>query len=441
MDFSPESVHSLLTELEFPVSMEDLKNPTESFMIKFITEFFQRFHIDVATLTQPAFDQVDVLKVTGEQNASHIVCLLNLSEVIGIIGDKIFVKDFTVTDITSPGSKRTRKILKFLANFTLYAQNASARLQEETDKVFAEAERIENIKKKTEEIKERMNKRAAEMASMIAQTEAMDKRVNEIRSRMKKRQGNIDKVCQHNAKLQSKTSKLEEIVKNKYIDVKKLESTVEQLKTKIVADPNQDQLRLQELEKEREDKEEKRIASEEAIQQKKPMIQHFEKLLLFIAQLHSKLPDTFKFQKRLMEESKRFEVLDRQLQELKEAISVEEKLFHENDEALLQEEIKKYEAEHESNLVKLRNTQTKLINKKKSLEEKIADMKTQQLEFLSELDKVKIKIAESENKVTEFLKQSQLLCNEDIKDFVKERLDYVAQLEALVHQTDPESPV
>lgn len=52
MDFSPESVHSLLTELEFPVSMEDLKNPTESFMIKFITELFQRFHIDVGTLTQ-----------------------------------------------------------------------------------------------------------------------------------------------------------------------------------------------------------------------------------------------------------------------------------------------------------------------------------------------------------------------------------------------------
>lgn len=133
--------------------------------------------------------------------------------------------------------------------------------------------------------------------------------------------------------------------------------------------------------------------------------------------------------------------MDRQLQELKEAISVEEKLFHENDEALLQEEIKKYEAEHESNLVKLRNTQTKLINEKKILEEKIADMKTQQLEFLSELDKVKIKIAESENKTKEFLKQSQDLCNEDIRDFVKERLDYVAQLEALVHQADPESPV
>ncbi|XP_008559535.1 kinetochore protein Nuf2 [Microplitis demolitor] len=441
MDFSPESVHSLLTELEFPVSMEDLKNPTESFMIKFITELFQRFHIDVGTLTQLAFDQVDVLKVTGEQNASHIVCLLNLAEVIGIIGEKIFVKDFSVTDITSPGSKRTRKILKFLANFTLYAQNASAKLQEETDKIFAEAEQIENTKKRTEDIKERMNSRAAEMAIMIAQTEAMDKKAEEIRGRLKKRQENIDKVCKQNAKLQIKTSKLEEIAKNKYIDVKKLESTVEQLKTKIVADPNQDQLRLQELEKEREDKEEKRIASEEAIQQKKPMIQHFEKLLLFIAQLHSKLPDTFKFQKRLMEESKRFEVLDRQLQELKEAISVEEKLFHENDEALLQEEIKKYEAEHESNLVKLRNTQTKLINEKKILEEKIADMKTQQLEFLSELDKVKIKIAESENKTKEFLKQSQDLCNEDIRDFVKERLDYVAQLEALVHQADPESPV
>lgn len=249
---------------------------------------------------QLAFDQVDVLKVTGEQNASHIVCLLNLAEVIGIIGEKIFVKDFSVTDITSPGSKRTRKILKFLANFTLYAQNASAKLQEETDKIFAEAEQIENTKKRTEDIKERMNSRAAEMAIMIAQTEAMDKKAEEIRGRLKKRQENIDKVCKQNAKLQIKTSKLEEIAKNKYIDVKKLESTVEQLKTKIVADPNQDQLRLQELEKEREDKEEKRIASEEAIQQKKPMIQHFEKLLLFIAQLHSKLPDTFKFQKRLM---------------------------------------------------------------------------------------------------------------------------------------------
>ncbi|KAG8036050.1 hypothetical protein G9C98_004629 [Cotesia typhae] len=428
MDFSPESVYSLLTELGFPVTMEDLKNPTESFMIKFLTEFCQRFHIDAHTLTQLTFEQVEVLKVTGEQNASHVTALLNLSEVISIIGEKIFVKDFSVTDITAPGAKRTRKIIKFLANFALYAEGASIKMQEETDKIFTQAQEIENTKKKSDELKEKMNKKAADMATMMAQIEANNEKSEEIKTRMKRRQEKIEMTRKHNEDLLKTSSKWREIYANKCSEVSKLESISQQLKAKIVDDPSKGRLQLQELQKEQVDKEEKKAATEEAIQQKKPVIQHFEKLLNFIQQSHSKLPDTFKWQKRVMEESKRFEVLDRQLQELKEAVSNEEKLSHEDDEALLQEEVKKYETEHENNLVKLRGVQTKLTSEKKVLEEKIDELRTKQLDFLSELDKTRGKIAESNCKTKEFLKQCKELYNEEIRNLVNERKEYLEQL-------------
>ncbi|XP_044585344.1 kinetochore protein Nuf2-like [Cotesia glomerata] len=268
MDFSPESVYSLLTELGFPVTMEDLKNPTEPFMIKFLTDFCQRFHIDAQTLTQLAFEQVELLKVTGDQNASHVIALLNLSEVISIIGEKIFVKDFSVTDITAPGAKRTRKIIKFLANFALYAEGASIKMQEETDKIFAKAQEIENTKKKSDEMKEQMNKKAADMAAMMAQIEANNKKSEEIKARMKRRQEKIELTRKHNEDLLKTCSKLREAYSNKCNEVSKLESISLQLKAKIVDDPSKERLRLQELMKEQVEKEENKAATEEAIQQK-----------------------------------------------------------------------------------------------------------------------------------------------------------------------------
>lgn len=50
MDSTVESVYSILSELNLPATLENLRNPTETFMIHIISEFLQRFQIDVAAI-------------------------------------------------------------------------------------------------------------------------------------------------------------------------------------------------------------------------------------------------------------------------------------------------------------------------------------------------------------------------------------------------------
>lgn len=50
MDFNPETVHSVLVDMELPVSIEDCRTPTETFVVNIITEFFHQFYLDVARI-------------------------------------------------------------------------------------------------------------------------------------------------------------------------------------------------------------------------------------------------------------------------------------------------------------------------------------------------------------------------------------------------------
>lgn len=47
MDLDIEKIHSILTEANLPSSINDLKNPTEEFIVNLIGTFLRRFHIDV----------------------------------------------------------------------------------------------------------------------------------------------------------------------------------------------------------------------------------------------------------------------------------------------------------------------------------------------------------------------------------------------------------
>ena len=68
---------------------------------------------------QPTFDQLTVLSLNEDYD--EIIVLINLSEVMGHIGRKLFFTDFSLTDLTLPVPKKTRKIAKLMSNFMLYA--------------------------------------------------------------------------------------------------------------------------------------------------------------------------------------------------------------------------------------------------------------------------------------------------------------------------------
>ena len=57
MDLDIEKIHSILTEASLPSTINDLKNPTEEYIVNLINTFLRRFHIDVS-----AIDKVTIAK-------------------------------------------------------------------------------------------------------------------------------------------------------------------------------------------------------------------------------------------------------------------------------------------------------------------------------------------------------------------------------------------
>lgn len=52
MDSDIEQIHILLNEANLPSSIEDLKNPTEEFVVNLIITFLKRFYIDADAINK-----------------------------------------------------------------------------------------------------------------------------------------------------------------------------------------------------------------------------------------------------------------------------------------------------------------------------------------------------------------------------------------------------
>lgn len=57
MDLDIEKIHSILTEANLPSTINNLKNPTEEYIVNLINTFLRRFYIDVS-----AIDKVTIAK-------------------------------------------------------------------------------------------------------------------------------------------------------------------------------------------------------------------------------------------------------------------------------------------------------------------------------------------------------------------------------------------
>ncbi|KAK0090231.1 hypothetical protein PV326_004198, partial [Microctonus aethiopoides] len=410
-----ESVYSILSELNLPATLENLRNPTEAFMIHIISEFLQRFQIDVAAIKRTTLEQNSALRVTNPENAI-IVSLINLREVMCIIGNEIFLKDFSINDFTSPGTKRTRTHLKFIANFALYARNARTNMQQRINEVLTRGQYIDDVRKKKQSIIEVINKNASEVANNKVNNENLKSNIEVIQKNIEIRKCEANKLDGNYKISDEKRLNTIERYQAKCAELKKLKEISEHLKNKVVKEPESFKLRLQELEEECNSKKEKRTSVQEAIQSKKPMIQNLENALAFVRKQRTKLPEVIDLQIKLIECNQMNESLKRQIEEATHLIDLEANRDREDEEKVTVKEVKKCEMQCEEKLNKLRSIHNELLAEKKALERKLMNYEAQEVELCIERDNIRGKIVELEAKINQFLRQCQELCNNKIKD-------------------------
>lgn len=55
MDSDIEQIHNIVLDAHLPSSINDLKNPTEEYVVSLITAFLRRFQIDVSVIDKVRF--------------------------------------------------------------------------------------------------------------------------------------------------------------------------------------------------------------------------------------------------------------------------------------------------------------------------------------------------------------------------------------------------
>ena len=82
-----------------PITVADLKTPTAQFMQNYFITFLQEMGDDVESyqLTEKERE-----RMTSPSSISHCLPLLRLFERVDYVAKRIFIKDFSLTDITHP---------------------------------------------------------------------------------------------------------------------------------------------------------------------------------------------------------------------------------------------------------------------------------------------------------------------------------------------------
>lgn len=225
---------------------------------------------------------------------------MNLTQALTAFSREIFIKDFTLTDVTCPRPKITRKNIKLLANFTLYSRNTMLKMKEQIDEIFDRGNALNELKKKNQEIIESTNNKAAVIAEKKANYERIKREIEETLLRMESKKGKLNKLDGQCKIMKQNKQKAVERNQHKRADVKKLEVVTEQLSAKVVVDPESFKNRLKELEEECMLKKNKRATTDSTIQSMKPTISNLEHALGIVERQHSKLPEVIGLHKKLL---------------------------------------------------------------------------------------------------------------------------------------------
>ncbi|XP_017761385.1 PREDICTED: filamin A-interacting protein 1-like [Eufriesea mexicana] len=411
MDLDIEKIHNILIEANLPSSINELKNPTEEFIVNLINTFLKRFHIDVNAIDKPTMEQQDIMSYSED---STIIGLINLHVAMVQICDRIYLKDLCITDITSPGSKKVRKQAKFLANFILYATNKESDIEDKISEIQNRAKILNDILEKKNETLKARNDKALHVAKQLSSKEKYIAEIQILQTRIEKNNKKYVDIMSRMTAAEEKKQQAVELYGTYKTQALKLSKTIGELQLEIVKTPEEYQMRLSELEQQQSAKVKERETMQEAFQDKKYLIEQQKNILTFIQEQLVKFTEIRDIHDQLKKIKVQEDNLRKQVDTLKADIVELEKKLEIQKNRHKEDEINEVHAQCEERLSSLRNLSAKLLSNKKSCKEKLEEMQIQYNEDCLKLNKMQSMTKKLEEEIIGLLRTYQDLYNNEI---------------------------
>ncbi|XP_076622601.1 uncharacterized protein LOC143342518 [Colletes latitarsis] len=411
MDSDIEQINNVVLDACLPSSINDLKNPTEQFVVNLITTFLRRFHIDVGAISKPTLEQQDIMSYSED---TEIIGLLNLQVAMIQICERIYIKELCITDIISPGSKRIRKQAKFFANFILYATTKQSDIKDKVDEIKNKEKIFQDLIDRKNELFKMLNDKALHTAKQLSLK-------NQYIAEIQKQQAKLEANNNKHAKVMAKMS-AEEERKQRFLELSgtykaqalKLSKTIVELQSEIVKSPEKYKMRLNELEKQQSSQNKQREMMQEAYQDKKHLIEQQNAILTFIQKQLDKfgeVPDTIEQLKKITTER---DSSKKQIEMLKTDIKEFERRLESQKDGRRDNEVDELHAQNEERLNPLRNLSTQLLSKKKLCQEELEEVQVQHNEDCLKLKKIQSVIKKLEEETVALNKNYQDIWNNEM---------------------------
>ena len=411
MDSDIEQIHNILLEANLPSSINDLKNPSEEFVVNLLNTFLKRFWIDINALDKPTIEQQDVMSNCDD---TDVVGLINLHGAMVEICDRIYIKDLCITDIISPGSKRIRKQAKFLANFILYVTNKESEMNDKIFEIQQKAKMMQDTLDRKNELLKDINDKALHTAKQLSLKEKYTAETEAIQFRLEKNKKRVIKLITIMTAVEEKKQEATQLCIADRAQALKLSKTIAELESEIVTSPEDYKTRLSGLEKELTFKGKERDIMQEACQDKKYAIEQQKNILTFIEEQLDKFSEVRDAKDELKEISVKEDGIKKQVELLRNDIKeFEEKLEAQKDQRK-ETEVDELQVQYEERLSPLRNLAVQLLSNKRISKENFEAVQVQHNEDRIKLKKMQSDVKRLEEDTTVLLKNYQDLYDNEV---------------------------
>ncbi|XP_011640708.1 LOW QUALITY PROTEIN: interaptin-like [Pogonomyrmex barbatus] len=361
MDLSINTIHRILVDAGLPSTIEDLKNPTEKYVVNLLTTFLSHFSIDLGVINQPIAEQLTAMP---HYEDSDIINLTNLHAIVAQIFDKIFLSDFCLTDITSPGQKRFRRQVKLISNFVLYAMHKKSEFNDRQNQIQTKSKLVEELKEKKAQTLDSNHDEVMHKAKELSKIERLENEIQCVQLKVEKFNKRKSELKVIKIDVEKENQKAKELCGSIRISAAELSKKITEIQAEIVHSPEKYQIHLDKIKEEHESKMEARDIMQEAIQEKKQTIKQIQDKLHVVQEINedfSVLRDIYTEQKtkttKLNDILKKTDSLEKIQNEL------ENKLAMNKDQ--MNDKKNKLQSYHEEDIVPLSNLYNQLLSEKK----------------------------------------------------------------------------
>ncbi|XP_011137632.1 kinetochore protein nuf2 isoform X2 [Harpegnathos saltator] len=420
MDLPVNKIHRILLDAGLPSTIENLKNPTQEYIMMLLSSFLTRFGINMNLIDQPTMEQCAIMSYFKD---SDTINLTNLHAALTQIFDKIFLRDFCITDITNPGQKRLRRQAKYLANFILYTMQKKLEFNDRIDEIHARSRLLEELKDKKAQIVESVNRKTLHEEKQLSLMKKLESDMQHMQLKIEKNnKGELElEVIRNKAEKENQEAK--ELCVSVKTTVMRLSKVIEGLQSEVVHSPERFQLRLNELEEQKNLKMEERVIMQEAIQDKKHSIKKIETELNVVQKMNDELATLKTIYEQLINQKAQSDIIKKHIESLKNTW-----IEHQNRLAVYKVQVNteknEIQSRHEEDIARLRDLHERLLSEK---ELKTAQLCTKKVGFNAKClkrNQLHEEIRRKEEKSSALVHSLQEIYNNEIADELELREAY-----------------